>query len=63
MPKAQTRNRTMTFSEFMVAVDDILETRYGVISDDIPDFCYADAHARGDGPLLTAVAAFRAANE
>ncbi len=53
----------MTFAEFMAAVDRVIQARFGVSADDLPDFCYRDSFEDGMTPRQAAAAAIRAARE
>lgn len=52
-----------TFEHWMRAVDNVLSSIAGLVSEDLPDYCYADAYEDGYSPAATAKRALRAAHE
>lgn len=52
----------VTFEDWKKAVDQAVEVRIGLSSDDLPDCCYADWYEDGISPKTAAARAIRSAN-
>lgn len=56
--------KTMTFEQWMVAVNDkVGAILFGMTTDDLPDVCYSDWFEDGDTPVQAARRAIRNVNE
>jgi hypothetical protein len=51
----------MSFELWKDIVNAIIEARWGLSADDLPDYCYYDCYAAGDTPLECAKQAVKAA--
>lgn len=53
----------MSFEEWMRIVDNVLLNNCGMLSDDLPDYCYYDSWKAGDSPFECAEQAIEYAKE
>ena len=52
-----------TFEQWMQEVDQWLDRKCGMVSADLPDYCYRDAYDDGERPSLVAARAISAARD